>query len=399
MKFIIESVALKAATSNGSNAARAGQLEVKSSRPLLETPGPLLRSRGGAIPHLTNETLQYLDVGNNSILIPFQHHSKQTEVLKAYKKGLSSFMGEKDRVSVLSVQDPGEETKSGYNLNKGISVWSGCNRNIVELKSYMEFVGVAKPDLVVSFCDGDTPPSASQKRINKSAKKTLDFLDTFLQLKTENGELSVIGAIEGGRDTEIRKFSAVETSKRNVDGFLLDGFHNNGIPAETLKWNEIKEPFLEAIFHLPTDKPRFYFGPAPPDLVLDLVTAGIDVFDTSYPSLVTERDAFLVFNNKFIKDGNQEMGDSNVPLKFEQNFESEDLRLAMRPLVEGCSCYTCRNFTLAYLHHLVHVKEMLGKVLLSLHNLHHYFTFFKSVRQAVLADQTHLFKKQVLKVS
>ena len=72
MKFIIESVALKAATSSGSSAARAGQLEIRSSKPLLETPGPLLRSRGGAVPHLTNETLKYLDVGNDSILIPFQ---------------------------------------------------------------------------------------------------------------------------------------------------------------------------------------------------------------------------------------------------------------------------------------------------------------------------------------
>jgi len=399
MKFIIESVALKAATSSGSSAARAGQLEIRSSKPVLETPGPLLRSRGGAVPHLTNETLKYLDVGNDSILIPFQHHSQQTEVLKAYKKGLGSFMGEKDRVSVLSIQDPGEETPSGYNTNKGISVWTGSNRNIVDVKSYMKFVEVAKPDLVVALCDGDTPPASAQKRINKSAKKTLEFLDTVLELKIDNPELSVIGAIEGGRESDIRKVSAVETSKRNVDGFLLDGFHNNGPPAESLKWDEIKEPFLEAVFHLPADKPRFYFGPAPPHLVLDLVTAGIDVFDTSYPNLVTEREAFLVFNNKFIKDSNEEIGDSNVTLQYEQNFESDDLRLAMRPLVEGCSCYTCRNFTIAYLHHLVHVKEMLGKVLLSLHNLHHYFTFFHSVRQAVIADQIHLFKKQVSKTS
>ena len=84
-----------------------------------------------------------------------------------FLSGLGSFMGEKDRVSVLSIQDPGEETPSGYNTNKGISVWTGSNRNIVDVKSYMKFVEVAKPDLVVALCDGDTPPASAQKRINK----------------------------------------------------------------------------------------------------------------------------------------------------------------------------------------------------------------------------------------
>jgi queuine tRNA-ribosyltransferase subunit QTRTD1 len=320
-------------------------------------------------------------------------------------KGLGSFIGERDRVSILSVQDPGEETKSGYNQSKAISVWAGCNRNIVDVRQYMEFVRVAKPDLVVALCDGDTPPGAPHKRITKAAKKSLDFLDTFLELKTESPELAVLGAVQGGRDTQLRKLSAVETSKRNVDGFLLDGFHSNGPAAETLEWDAIKESFLETIFHLPVDKPRFYFGPAPPDLILELVSAGVDVFDTSYPNLVTDRDAFLMFNNKFSKDGSGDEDNSTAVAndecraKFEQTFDSDEMRLAMRPLVEGCTCYTCRNFTVAYLHHLVHVKEMLGKVLLSLHNLHHYFTFFNALRQAIREDQVQAFKRQVLKSS
>ena len=192
-------------------------------------------------------------------------------------------------------------------------------------------------------------------------------------------------------------------SKRNVDGFLLDGFHCNGPSAANIQWEEIKEPFLETIFHLPGDKPRFYFGPAPPDLVIELVAAGVDIFDTSYPSLVTEREAYLVFTNKFVKDANIddviEININDVRAKYEENFDNDDLRLAQRPLVEGCSCYTCRNFTIAYLHHLVKVREMLGKVLLSLHNLHHYYTFFQAIRQAVLMDQLHLFKKQFFKAS
>lgn len=65
-------------------------------------------------------------------------------------------------------------------------------------------------------------------------------------------------------------------------------------------------------------------------------------------------------------------------------------------MVPSCSCYTCRNFTKAYIHHLVMVKEMLGRVLLQLHNLHHYRTFFTSIQVAIKQDQVEEFKKAVL---
>ena len=77
MKFIIDGVAGKTvATGCATAAARAGQLEVRSTLPVLDTPAPLIRCRGGAIPHLTHETLQYLDTANKTLLIPYQagHH-------------------------------------------------------------------------------------------------------------------------------------------------------------------------------------------------------------------------------------------------------------------------------------------------------------------------------------
>jgi len=385
MRFVIENLA---------GSARSGHIEVVTSRGALATPAALLRSRGGAVPHLTQETLQYLETGNNTLLIPFQYHAKQTKILQAYKKGLSSFMGMKDSLSVLTVQDPGEQTKSGYNEKNTISVWCGSNREIISVRCYMEFVEAAKPDIAVALCDGDTQQNSSQKRINKAAKKTLDFLDTFTELKERGCDVSVIAAVQGGFDTQIRKKSAIETSKRNVDGFLLDGFHNNGQSAESLTWDQMKESALETLFHLPKEKPRFYFGPVAPDLLVELVGAGVDVFDTSYPNLVTERDSYLVFNNKFVKNFVPEERETKI--MFEKKVDCPENVNAMKPLVKGCTCYTCRNFTLAYVHHLVNVKEMLGRILLSLHNLHHYEILLQSVRQAIQADQLHLIQKQIL---
>ena len=228
-------------------------------------------------------------------------------------------------------------------------------------------------------------------------KKSIEFLDTCLELKGEYPELKdsfILAAVEGGTDLGARKFSATQTKSRPVHGFLLDGFHNNGDKAEAVSWDKIKESFVETINILPGEKPRFYFGPAPPDLVFHLLSTGIDVFDSSYPNLVTEREHALVFPNLFKKDFIPEKR-VGVSIKFEISLQGEEMRLDMTPLVPDCSCHTCRNFTRAYLNHLILVKEMLAKVLLQIHNLHHFQTFFQSLRSAVVADQVENFKLYV----
>ncbi len=231
-------------------------------------------------------------------------------------------------------------------------------------------------------------------------KKSLEFLDTCLELKDEYPELKdsfILAAVEGGTDLAARKFSATQTRTRPVHGFLLDGFHNNGEKAEMTSWDAIKEAFVETVDNLPKEKPRFYFGPAPPDLVFNLLASGVDVFDSSYPNLVTEREHALIFPNIFKKDLVPEKGILKPERsRFELGLNGEEMKLDMSPLVADCSCYTCRNFTRAYINHLILVKEMLAKVLLNLHNLHHYQTFFKSLRSAVTADQVENFKLSVL---
>ena len=77
------------------------------------------------------------------------------------------------------------------------------------------------------------------------------------------------------------------------------------------------------------------------------------------------------------------------------NLNDSQHRESFTPLVANCDCYTCRNFTRAYIHHLTSVKEMLGKVLLQIHNLHHYYTFFSSLQTAIKEDQVEHFQNIV----
>jgi len=377
---------------------RVGNLELKSK--IFQTPFPLLGTKGGSVPHLTRETLGYLNFPEFLYLLPYQHHSKQTDVLQAYKKGLCSFVGLQGAMSLLTVQDPTQETRSGYNGNKNVSVFNNCNREVITTDRYLEFAAAAMPSLWIPLCDGDTPPSdCSKKRISKAVRKSLDFLDTCLENRLEHEHLKnvpIIAAVEGGLDPTARKYASAEAAKRPVDGFLLDGFHMNGPTAEKLDWGKVKEALQVTMQSLPEDKPRFYFGAATPELVFELISAGVDVFDTSYPYLVTEREHALVFNNIFLKDN---FIDKVVQQekKNELSLHDQSLQFDMSPLVRDCSCYTCKNFSRSYIHHLVSVKEMLGKVLLTLHNLHHYLTFFKSVRAAAKHDQIENFRRSVLR--
>jgi queuine tRNA-ribosyltransferase subunit QTRTD1 len=242
--------------------------------------------------------------------------------------------------------------------------------------------------------------------VSKSVSKTIDFLDTCLELRNSTPSLSktgVIGAVEGGLDIKARTKSTKEVVAREVDGFLLDGFHCNGPESEQLQFSSIAEVLTETMSLLPPGKPRFYFGAASPPLVFQLVREGMDMFDSSYPSMVTERDSALVFPNVWKGDstGNNltpEVTDSSPPPEgsLVKSLACSSNRLSFSPLVPSCTCHTCMNFTKAYVHHLVMVKEMLAKVLLQLHNLHHYRTFFTSLQVAIQQDQVAEFRELVL---
>lgn len=398
MNFVLEQV--------GRAGERAGQLELGAR--LCATPFPLLNTRGGTLPHLTQETLLYLDGSGSPLLIPYQYHARQTDVLQDYKKGLGSFLGLKNNPVLLTIQDPLEPAKSGYHGNKNISVWNNTNREIVNPSRYMEFVAAARPDLFVTLCDADTPGDATGKRIAKSLSKSLAFLDDCLELKAKHPSLektAVLAPLEGGLDPESRMRSAEECCKRPVHGFLLDGFHMNGPAAEALAWPAIQPVLTESVRQLPPNKPRFFFGAARPELVFRLLAAGVDIFDSTYPCLATERDAALIFTNTARADGGEDAAvvaggqgeaESHQGVDLEMCMKDTGHRLDMRALVAGCSCYSCRKYSRAYIHHLVQVKEMLGKVLLQIHNIHHYQMFFNSLRQAVMEDRVEAFQERVL---
>lgn len=382
---------------------RLAQLELSEQRH--RTPLALLLTRAGAVPHLTRDTLALVELADTCpVLVPYQYlppNIKTLQAMEAAQTSFAEFLGLQPRSVVVTVQDPGEETRSGYHNNNSVSVWWRENRELVTAEKYIRTTELVKPQAMLALCDGDTPPGCSNKRISKSVSKTVQFLDSCLEMMEFSSSLassSLIAAVEGGLDMKARTKSAKELRARNVEGYLLDGFHINGAGSGNIKFEDIQTVLRETISLLPPEKTKFYFGVTTPALLFKLVREGIDVFDTSYPLMVTERDAALVFPNTFTKPV------SPAESLIQEESEAEEINLgdschrtSFSPLVPSCSCYTCRTFTRAYIHHLVSVREMLGKVLLQIHNLHHYLLLFQSLQEAIREDKVDVLEKTVIK--
>ncbi|XP_078088571.1 queuine tRNA-ribosyltransferase accessory subunit 2 isoform X2 [Mustelus asterias] len=317
-----------------------------------------------------------------------------------------------ESVLYCSLYDPASPCPPGYNTNKTVSVWGGGGRIEITSSKFMAMQQAFRADWYQSMADGEPlPPGASKKRVKKSVDRTLGFLDDCLKVH-QNSEalknIEIIGVIEGGDILEERLRSARETMKRPVGGFLLDGFQGDNIHDDP-KLNLISSVIEE----LPADKPRLIHGIGKPDEVLECISRGVDLFEGFFPYLMTEQGRALTFNFKYKMDpemevlerngcgdnenGNKSLGNEGKMIPFTMHLRSEQFRGDFRPVLEGCSCFCCKNHTRAYLYHLLVTNELLAGVLLMIHNLHHYFGFFQSIRDALRDDKMQQLKELILK--
>ncbi|KAJ2413752.1 hypothetical protein GGI10_002848 [Coemansia sp. RSA 2530] len=126
---------------------------------------------------------------------------------------------------------------------------------------------------------------------------------------------------------------------------------------------------------LDASKPRYMLGASAPDSVLCAVLQGIDLFDSSYPYAVTELG--LASTYVLGSDGPAK------PLPYSLDLWQDAMFADFGPLVEGCTCFTCRSHHRSYVHHLLKTKEMLATVLLQIHNMHWYQRFFGDIRRSL----------------
>jgi queuine tRNA-ribosyltransferase len=182
------------------------------------------------------------------------------------------------------------------------------------------------------------------------------------------GDTALFGIVQGGMCRDLRQRSAQELMEIDFPGYAIGGL-SVGEPTELML--EIAEHSLP---HLPAAKPRYIMGVGTPENLIELVALGADMFDCVLPTRNARNgQIFTQFGTVNI---------SNAQYK-------EDTE----PLDSGCQCYTCRNYSRAYLRHLYMARELLVYRLNTIHNVYFFINFMKKIRQAILANEFEAFRK------
>lgn len=213
-------------------------------------------------------------------------------------------------------------------------------------------------DIVMAF-DDCTPLPASEAETRASMERTLRWAARSREAHGDS-EAAVFGIVQGGLYADLRSQSLAGLLSLGFDGYALGGLSVGESRAE-------REQVLDDITpRMPVDRPRYLMGVGTPDDLVEAVRRGIDMFDCVLPTR-NARNGHLFVPQGVVRIRNARHRDDSGPVD------------------AGCACYTCRNYSRAYLHHLDRCGEILGARLATIHNLHYYQTLMRELRDAIQA--------------
>jgi len=230
------------------------------------------------------------------------------------------------------------------------------DRLLLTPEESMRIQRVLNSDIAMIF-DECTPHPATEQQARDSMQLSLRWAERSRRAHEGNPN-ALFGIVQGGMYEALRDESLAKLMEVGFDGYAIGG----------LSVGEPKEDMLRILRHtaaaLPARQPRYLMGVGTPEDIVEAVAAGIDMFDCVLPTR-NARNGWLFTRYGEVKIRNAAYRDDTQALD------------------ATCDCYTCRNFTRAYLHHLQKVNEILGARLNTLHNLHFYLTLMGELRAAI----------------
>ena len=232
----------------------------------------------------------------------------------------------------------------------------------------------------IAMAFDECPSSVAEKSyIRESVNRTTRWLERckkeMARLNslddTINKEQLLFGINQGGVYDDIRVEHAKQIAYLDLPGYAIGGLAVGESHEEMYRIIEAVEP------HLPSDKPIYLMGVGTPANILEAVERGVDFFDCVYPSR-NGRHAHVYTNHG------------------KMNLLNEKFKLDDRPIEEGCQCPACRDYSRAYIRHLIKAKEMLGMRLCVLHNLYFYNKMMEEIRDAIANNNFQEYKKNKL---
>ena len=215
----------------------------------------------------------------------------------------------------------------------------------------------------------------TKERIELSIHRTTEWAKRSLIHHINKGKKNNIFAIiQGGTNFEYRKQSALELTSIEHQNHSFDGFAIGGLSVG--EENQMMYDTIEAtIPHMPKDKPRYLMGVGTPEDIIEAIDRGVDMFDCVMPTRNARNGTLFTSFGRL-------------------NIKAAKFKLDENPIDNECQCFTCQNYSRAYLNHLFKAKELTYFRLASIHNLHYYLHLVKSAREAILNSRFKEFKKE-----
>ena len=222
--------------------------------------------------------------------------------------------------------------------------------------------------MALDVCPGST---AGRKELIKAAASTAEWAERCRSAHRDTGQ-QLFGIIQGGTYPDLRKESAEQITALDFPGYAIGGL-SLGEP-KALMW-EIVEATVP---YMPPDRPRYLMGVGSPEDIVEGISRGIDIFDSALPTRVARNGALYTRKGRV-------------------NIRRSTYREDMGPVEEDCRCFTCRNYSAAYLHHLFRCEELLAYRLATIHNLFFMQQLIEQCRRTIGEDTFTEFKRSFLK--
>ena len=352
---------------DSNSSARVGLLSTAHGE--IETPVFMPVGTAGAVKGITPAQLE--DTGASIILANTYHLFLRPGVETVEKLGgLHKFMGW-DRP--ILTDSGGYQVFSLSPLVKIDDAGVEFASHIDGAKIYLNSEGATEVqnrlgvDIAMCF-DQCTKFGAELDEVEKAVERTLNWARRCKDAHSNQKQL-LFAIVQGGIDPDLRTKCATELVKTGFDGYAIGG----------LSVGEGHENMVKTVLHtvelLPDDKPRYLMGVGTPADIIAAVRAGIDMFDCVLPTR-NGRNAYA-----FTRKG---------PVRLRNNAHIDDLE----PIEADCDCYCCRNFSRGTIRHFFNSGEMLGPILVSLHNLTFYQRLMYTIRQTIKEDDFDNWSKE-----
>jgi len=357
------------APGEGGTAARCGLLRLPHGD--VETPAFLPVGTQATVKALTPR--QVKETGAAMVLANTYHLSLRpgAETVQA-AGGLHAFMAwsgpiltDSGGFQVFSLSEHNKVDDDGVTFR---SYYDGSAVRLTPERS-IEIQAALGADIIMAF-DECPPHEAPRAAVESAVERTQRWAERSLEAHRRDDQ-ALFGIVQGGGHDDLRRQSATALVGLDLPGYAIGGVSVGEPPEEMRRVVALTAP------RLPASKPRYVMGVGLPADILDMIACGIDLFDCVLPTR-NARNATV-----FTRAG---------PLRLRNAAHTRDFG----PLDPECSCYTCANFSRAYLRHLFHQNEMLAAVLASIHNLSFYQRLVQGARSAIRADRFDEFHRDFL---